>query len=225
MPEIRYEITEVREVVAGHAFDLRVLDGFERQTARLYAQLRGAADPDLAADLCPMFGVLWDAARALAATVAADPDLPGARVLELGCGLALPSLVAARRGADVVASDLHPHAGAFLAQNLARNDLVGRVRYRPFDWRADAPPDVPEAGFDRVLASDVLFERALPPLAARTFARFLRPGGVGWLTDPGRPWLDAFEAEAVRCGLAVTVDVVPSGEDAAFLVTLRRASA
>jgi hypothetical protein len=44
----------------------------------------------------PYWARLWPSGLALAAALAADPPSPGVRVLELGCGLALPSVVAAR---------------------------------------------------------------------------------------------------------------------------------
>src|ERR1700754_3192275 len=51
----------------------------------------------------------------------ANPPAPGTRVLELGCGLALPSVVAARAGADVLATDGASDAVAFAAHVLALN--------------------------------------------------------------------------------------------------------
>src|SRR5690606_40800053 len=53
----------------------------------------------------------------------------GRRILEAGCGIGLASLVLQRRGADVVASDIHPLAEAFLAYNSALNELPA-VHYR-----------------------------------------------------------------------------------------------
>ena len=49
-------------------------------------------------EFLPYWAELWPAATALAAAL---PDVAGLRVVELGCGLGLPSLVAAARGADV----------------------------------------------------------------------------------------------------------------------------
>ena len=46
----------------------------------------------------PYWALLWPAGRALADALTGR-DLTGKRVLELGCGLALASVVAARRGA------------------------------------------------------------------------------------------------------------------------------
>ena len=53
----------------------------------------------------PLFGMCWPSGMALAARLAQRDVRAGERILEIGCGLALPSLVAHRRGADITASD------------------------------------------------------------------------------------------------------------------------
>ena len=58
-------------------------------------------------EFLPYWAERWPSGIALAEHLAAH-DLRGARVLEIGCGLGLPSLVAARLGADVVATDWSP---------------------------------------------------------------------------------------------------------------------
>lgn len=223
MDEFPYQLVPRRETVGPHTFDLLALDDFERTTAAVYAHVRGRGTARWRDDLCPMFGVIWSAARAVADQLARE-DLRGLRVLELGCGLALPSLVAARGGADVIATDQHPHAEALLLRNLDRNGLGG-VRYRWLDWREPAP-DVPDRSFDRVVASDVLFAPELPPLVAGAFSRFLAPDGVGWLGDPGRPWLDGFVDACGDVGLEAEVDVAevvrPDRRDEVFLLRVLR---
>ena len=57
---------------------------------------------DAAIEEAPYWAELWPSARALADVVAAR-DVAGRRVLEVGCGLALPALVAAAGGADATA--------------------------------------------------------------------------------------------------------------------------
>src|SRR5689334_11003688 len=74
----------------------------------------------------PYWAILWPSAVQLATRLAAM-DLAGKRVLELGCGLAIPSIVAARRGAAVTATDGVPDAVVFAAHNLALNDVEGEV--------------------------------------------------------------------------------------------------
>lgn len=216
-----WRLVRRRYEIAGERFDLEVLPSFEAATAEMYPQLRGEADARTREDLSPMFGTLWGSSRVLVHKVAHAPGLAGADALELGCGLALPAMVAARRGARVVATDQHPDAGPLLQRNLARNGLADRVSYRAFDFRraeAEAP-----GPFRHVWASDVLFGHDMPALVARAFAATLSPGGVGWLTDPGRAWLAEVVPEAGALGLTATVDVEDDGAGTeAFVITFRR---
>lgn len=111
----------------------------------------------------PLFGLLWPSGAQLAARMAARALRPGERILEIGCGLALASLVAHRRGADVTASDRHPLAARFLAANLRLNNLPP-MRYRHGEWAL--PPDVATDA-----AADTAFHAAPdagpPPASAR----------------------------------------------------------
>lgn len=129
-------------------------------------------------EFLPYWAELWPAARSLAAAL--PERLEGVRVLELGCGLGLPSLVAARRGAEVVATDWADQALELLATNAARNGV--QVARRHLDWTRP-PADLVAAPPDLVLAADVAYEqRNVEPLAA--LLELL--GTVTLLADPGR---------------------------------------
>src|SRR5690606_15940506 len=69
----------------------------------------------------PLFGLLWPSAIHLAARLAKRQVCPDKKVLEVGCGLGLASLVGHRRGLQVTASDCHPLAEKFLRENLRLN--------------------------------------------------------------------------------------------------------
>ena len=69
----------------------------------------------------PYWATPWPSGAVLAGALAEDPPAPGTRVLELGCGLGLPSIVAARAGAHVLATDGHSDAVAFAAHSMALN--------------------------------------------------------------------------------------------------------
>ena len=148
----------------------------------------------------PYWADLWPSAVALADVVARRPPA-GKRVIELGCGIALPGIVAARGGAaDVLLTDWSPDAIAFAAENAERNGV--RVRTAVQSW-AEPAPLVIEGGWDVVLASDVLYEErnVLPLLAA--LDELVGPAGEVWLTDPRRRHLPAFlelAAETWRVG-------------------------
>lgn len=145
----------------------------------------------------PYWACLWPAAVTLARHLA-EASYPPTRVLELGAGLGLPAITAARLGHRVLATDYEPDALSFLAENAARNG-VG-LETRLFDLR-DEPL---EERFPMILASDLLYEaRQVQPLAAAV-DRLLAPGGTLLLSDPRRPHLSAFRAEMKDRGFAAT---------------------
>ena len=117
--------------------------------------------------------LFWPAARALGERLVADAsEVAGARVLELGAGLGLPGIVAARLGAEVWMNDIDAEALSLTRENVIRNDIAG-VDYLPFDWAA--PPAV--APFDLILGSELVYEPfCIEPLAI-TIDRLLAPEG------------------------------------------------
>lgn len=131
----------------------------------------------------PYWGILWSSGRALAAEIAEEP-LAGRRVLELGCGLALPSVVAARAGAHVLATDGSSDAVAFAAHVLALNDVDAEVAQ--VDWQTDGDALAARGPFDLVLAADVLYRQENVDLVLALLPRLAGPAGEVVLADPGR---------------------------------------
>jgi predicted nicotinamide N-methyase len=130
-------------------------------------------------EFLPYWAELWPAATALAAAL---PDVAGLRVVELGCGLGVPSLIAAARGARVTATDWAADAIELLRRNADRNGLVLHAEVR--DWRESW-----QERFDLALAADVLYERRnVEPLIARIGE--LAPQALVGLA--GRPYENAF---------------------------------
>jgi predicted nicotinamide N-methyase len=162
---------------------------------RLLQPRDGAAIPDDGpvewAPVAPYWSVLWRSGVALARELH-GADLRGLRIVELGCGLALPSIAAARAGAVVLATDTCAEALTLVARNARANDV--RIETATVDW---AEPDqlLTRAPFDLVLAADVLYKRASVALLLSLLPR-LAP--EAWLADPGRPAADAFVEQASR---------------------------
>jgi predicted nicotinamide N-methyase len=141
-------------------------------------------------EFLPYWAELWPSSLALARMVAARA-LHGARTLELGCGLGLPSLAAALAGGRVLATDWSPDAVAMTARNAERNGLF--VDTLVCSWTAPEP--LLERGpWDLVLASDVLYEARNGEALAPLLPRLLAPHGAVWLADPGRPAAERFLA-------------------------------
>jgi predicted nicotinamide N-methyase len=141
------------------------------------------------APLAPYWSVLWRSGVALARELAAE-ELEGLRVVELGCGLAIPSIAAARGGAEAIATDGDIDALALVRRNAEANDV--EVKTAAVDW-ADPDELVERGPFDLVLASDVLYER---PSIALLLNMLPRLAPVAWIADPGRPAAGAFFEQA-----------------------------
>jgi predicted nicotinamide N-methyase len=142
-------------------------------------------------EFMPYWAELWPSGRALARRLAGRA-LRGARVVELGCGLGLPSLAAARSGARVLATDWSQAALDLLERNAAANG-VG-LRTARVDWR-EPEALVDEAPFALVLAADVLYERRNVSLMLSLLPRL---GAEIWLADPGRSFAEAFLDQVPR---------------------------
>lgn len=144
-------------------------------------------DP-FAEDLCPYFGILWPAAEALSRYLNENPGLiKNKMILELGCGLGYPSLVATHFGAKVLATDFHPDVEEYFLRNCRHSNLA--CEYLRLNWREDKQ----DIGlFDIVMGSDVLYESKHASEVAKGLIRFLKPGGKIVLSDPGRNYLQAF---------------------------------
>ena len=167
----------------------------------------------------PLFGMLWPSGAHLAARLALRPAQAGERILEIGCGLALASLVAHRRGADVTASDCHPLAETFLLENLRLNGLPP-LKYRCGQWSdpevALTPPctssatGAVEGRFDLIIGSDVLYERDANATLAGFIARHSSPDAEVWIVDPDRGNRPAFNRQMAAEGFGMSEERLSS---------------
>lgn len=129
----------------------------------------------------PLFGMVWPSSRMLADAMQTR-DIGTRRVLEIGCGLALASLVIHRRALDVTASDCHPLAESFLAENLRLNSLPV-MPYQCGNWSRE---NTGLGKFDLIIASDVLYERDHPAVLATFIQRHSQADAQIVVIDPDR---------------------------------------
>jgi predicted nicotinamide N-methyase len=149
-----------------------------------------------------------------------EDDWAGVRALELGSGVALPSLALASRGADVLATDWYEDALRFARANAERNGLPP-LRTELLDWRH------PRGGwgYDLVIAADVLYEPRNGPLLTALLPRVTAPGGTVLIADPGRVYANDFLRLARDAGWAVDqadVRAEPSAAGAESKVRIHR---
>lgn len=225
--QIDYALTTDVQQFGSLSLLLTRLRSLDETIDALFGRFAGEQSVDHARwleDLCPYFGVIWPSARVLTEewiTRFAGATHPPT-VLELGCGLAIPSLAAAQLGSRVVATDFHPDVPEFLHMNREQNrkpHAALELHYLRMNWLAPPPPALGEharasQGWDWIIGSDILYEKAHPEAVADTFQKLRAlgrsPAGKSpriLLADPGRPYLEAFSQEMKKKGFSEQIHV------------------
>lgn len=167
------------EIVSGSGDDLQLRSLLDRQ--QFYDPLGEAEREGISSSAWPIFGLLWPSGRVLA-HVMLTFELGGRRILELGCGLALASLVVHRRGGNITASDCHPLAADFLLENLKLNRLPV-MKYQSGNWSRSNPI---LGRFDLIIGSDVLYDRGQPEVLSQFIDLHAQPDAEVLIVDPDR---------------------------------------
>ena len=118
----------------------------------------------------PMFGVIWPSSLVLAHFIL-DYETGSKRILEVGCGMALSSLLLNKQSADITATDYHPEANKFLQRNALLNHDKAIV-FEQVDW-TNQNDDL--GLFDLIIGSDVLYEDSHIELLANFIKRHSKP--------------------------------------------------
>lgn len=219
---IAYRLREIHEQVGPMSVPMVLIASIDEALDDLVKLGDHGVDAAEILRLTPYFGTLWPSGRGLARWLLQRRPgagcLSGQVVLELGCGLGLPALVAARLGARVIATDCHPDVPAFLERNAALAEVA--IEYQALDWRASAELDTlreRHGPFDLVLGSDLLYEAELAHALGPALARLCGPCTRVLLADPGRPHLQqavsVIEAAGFHCELEIAA--VPASLDGA----------
>ncbi len=168
-----------REIIAVNGLSLTIVSLADR---------RQFYDPDKTAELLgisdsmwPISGLVWPSGIVLARVVN-RLDLASLRILEVGCGIALASLVAASKQANITASDYHPIVNTFLCENAQHNNLQP-IKYFHGNWHH---PISNHGKFDLIIGSDILYESEYCEILSVYMQCHLTKGGQIILIDPGR---------------------------------------
>ena len=167
------------ETIRGCGADLQLRSLLDKQ--QFDDPLGDAEAEGISSAAWPIFGLLWPSSLVLAHAMQTFA-LEGKRILEIGCGLGLGSLVVHRRGGDITASDCHPLAEAFLLENLKLNQLPP-LKYQRANW-ARSNPDM--GRFDLIISSDVLYDRGQPQILSKFIDQHASPGAEVLVVDPDR---------------------------------------
>ncbi len=129
----------------------------------------------------PIFGVIWPSSLVLAHFIS-DYNTQSKRILEVGCGMALSSLLLNKQHADITATDYHPEANKFLKRNALLNQ-DSAIAFEQVNW-ADTADKL--GLFDLIIGSDLLYEDNHIELLANFIEAHANPTCEVIIVDPGR---------------------------------------
>lgn len=190
------------ETISGIGADLQIRSLLDRE--QFYDPLGKAEALGISSAAWPIFGMLWPSSRVLAHAMLAF-DMQGKRILELGCGLALASLVLHRRGGNITASDCHPLAATFLRENLRLNHLPA-MKYKTGNWSSNNPL---LKKFDVIIGSDVLYDRNQPEALSQFINQHAAPAVEVLIVDPDRGNRTSFNRKMEALGFTHAESRVP----------------
>ena len=129
----------------------------------------------------PLFGIIWPSSMVLAHFMA-DYETGTKRVLEIGCGMALSSLLLNKRHVDITATDHHPEVERFLQRNTLLNK-DSNIAFERVGWGEESD----NLGlFDLIIGSDVLYEDEHAELLANFIDAHANRRCDAVIVDPGR---------------------------------------
>ena len=194
MPD--YLVRSQRVSVTGGA-DMIVRSLLDKQ--QFFDPLAEAAAAGITAATWPLFGQLWPSSEKLADLMQVW-EIGGLTVLEIGCGLALASMVVHRRHGDITASDHHPLAETFLNANLLLNELP-KLKYQTGNWDRE---NLALGCFDLIIGADVLYERSHPLLLASFIQLHANAACEVLIIDPNRANRTPFHRHMANNGFVLT---------------------
>jgi predicted nicotinamide N-methyase len=145
----------------------------------------------------PMSGVIWPSGEVLARLMS-HYEVQGKKILEVGCGIGLASLILNHRKADLTATDHHPGVAGFLSINTALN-ADPDIRFVRTAW---SDPNTELGEFDLIIGSDVLYEHEHAEQLAGFIDDHAKLHCEVIIVDPGRRQQGRFRKRMAQRGYA-----------------------
>jgi len=138
---------------------------------------------------------------ALAETVDQRGGLHGCAAVELGCGLGLAGVAAARRAATVTFTDYVDRALSYSRANAESNGIApDQCRYERVDW--SDPPDL--GPFDLLLGAEIAYDYFFHDDLVRLVDAWLAPDGHALIADRKRLVVDRALGRLVSLGFVAS---------------------
>ncbi|MBF0440276.1 MAG: methyltransferase domain-containing protein [Oligoflexales bacterium] len=201
MTGYRFEIQNI--MIGERKFSFNVFSDFEKTIDR-YLDTLNPKELDLTKHRVPLYGRIWPSALALGRFINENysNDLGRKKVLELGCGIALPGMVATALGGKTTAADYLAEIGELLEKNKRLNGLSG-IEFRLMDWQSESTP---EGNYDFVIASDILYERQYFAQIIDLLLKVSHSNTRIIIADPVRTYYGEFIEAAKKKGFSVKTE-------------------
>jgi predicted nicotinamide N-methyase len=169
----QYSLSQATYFIGKHRFSFL-------SVANSYELLDSLSEDYIAHEIMPYWAEIWPASFVLAEYILDDLRPVGQSCLELGAGVGVVSVAAAKAGASVLATDYVVEALPFIEYNALINGT--QLRTMRLDWNSFSLDE----RFDVVFAADVLYERRnlLPILNA--LDHLLKDDGKALIATPCR---------------------------------------
>lgn len=161
---------------------------------------------DIQDERIPYWAEVWPSAIAMSQYILEHPALfTGKRILEIGCGLGLPGIVAGTLASHVTLTDYLTEALVLAAHNWEINHGTAPST-EPFDWRETHK----RFDVDVVLASDVAYERRMFEPLRKAILHYLEAGAVVIVSEPDRALAKDFFASWQSSGYRLKTNTYPT---------------
>jgi predicted nicotinamide N-methyase len=173
----------------------------------LYAALvaKGENHEDFKDERIPYWAELWASALALSQYIVANKVFfEKKNIIEIGAGLALPSIIAGHFTAQITITDYLSEAVDFAKKNwylTHRHDAT----FQLLDWRQPSA----NQQYDIVLAADIAYEKRMFEHLPQAFHTLCKPKGTIFLTEPNRGFAQDFLKNLTQNGFEIEKNTIP----------------
>jgi predicted nicotinamide N-methyase len=136
----------------------------------------------------PYWTELWPAAMALSEFIAENESMfKDKSAIELGSGLALPSIVASQFVSTILISDYLEDALIYAKKNVTLNKIEN-AHFKLLDWRELSN----NFKYDIILASDIAYEKRFFSQIPEALKKLMHQESIVLLSEPGRVFAKEF---------------------------------
>ena len=189
------------------------------QTLKLFtpASIDRFINPDDVMDNFPLWAKIWEASGVLASYLVSLPPDPMKTMLEIGCGLGMVGIAAAKAGHRITMTELNPDALNFARANAIANGCP-EVAIEKLDWNAPQLED----RFDMIVGSETVYKTEDIDGLESLFDRYLNPGGTIILAEGvRRTGVDFWERMRLRYDVKVRRQTLRSDQGTQHMVLFR----